>query len=53
MTPGLLKFKFTNLIGTTILEDGGHFLSHEIPEIFTDDVYKAVQAFRDWHQENK
>ncbi|CAH0598392.1 unnamed protein product [Chrysodeixis includens] len=53
MAPSLLRYKFTNLINTTALDDGGHFMAFELPEIFTEDVYRAVQAFKEWHQKNK
>ncbi|XP_072946438.1 juvenile hormone epoxide hydrolase-like [Epargyreus clarus] len=47
--PKLLKMKYTNLLGTTELDEGGHFLAFELPSIFAEDVFKAVQAFRNWN----
>ncbi|CAB3226255.1 unnamed protein product [Arctia plantaginis] len=44
---GILKMKFTNIINLTVLDDGGHFLAFEMPQVFSQDVFKAVKAFRD------
>lgn len=44
--PFLLKFKFPNLVQTSVLDDGGHFLAFELPKVFSEDVLKAVTAFR-------
>ncbi|XP_026738425.1 juvenile hormone epoxide hydrolase-like isoform X2 [Trichoplusia ni] len=51
--PSLIKTKFTNLINNTVLDDGGHFLAFELPKIFTEDVFKAVKAFKEFHEKNK
>lgn len=51
--PSVLGAKFTNLVGTTVLDDGGHFLAFELPQVFAADVFKAVKAFKEWHQTNK
>ncbi|XP_013165393.1 PREDICTED: juvenile hormone epoxide hydrolase-like [Papilio xuthus] len=48
--PSILKTKYINLLGTTVLEDGGHFLAFELPEIFVKDVFKAVDEFKNWHK---
>ncbi|KAG6458412.1 hypothetical protein O3G_MSEX010852 [Manduca sexta] len=50
--PALLRMKFTNLLNTTVLEDGGHFLAFELPQVFVEDVFRAVKAFREWHKSN-
>ncbi|XP_026315905.1 juvenile hormone epoxide hydrolase-like [Hyposmocoma kahamanoa] len=47
--PGFLKTKYTNLIDVTVLDDGGHFFAFELPKVYTEDVFKAVKAFREWH----
>nr|UBY12687.1 juvenile hormone epoxide hydrolase [Anticarsia gemmatalis] len=44
--PMLLKYKFSNLVGVTVLDDGGHFLAFELPKIFSEDVLKAIGEFR-------
>ncbi|PZC70942.1 hypothetical protein B5X24_HaOG214591 [Helicoverpa armigera] len=51
--PSILKTKFLNLLGNTVLDDGGHFLAFELPEVLTADVFKAVKVFKEWHQKNK
>ncbi|KOB72990.1 Juvenile hormone epoxide hydrolase, partial [Operophtera brumata] len=28
-----------------------HFLAFELPRVFVEDVFKAVKAFREWHQQ--
>ncbi|XP_045762718.1 juvenile hormone epoxide hydrolase-like [Maniola jurtina] len=45
--PNILSSKFSNLLGVTVLDHGGHFLAFELPELFAKDVYKAVKAFKD------
>ncbi|XP_045762706.1 juvenile hormone epoxide hydrolase-like isoform X1 [Maniola jurtina] len=45
--PNLMKFP--NLLGGTVL-DGGHFLAFELPQPFSADVFKAVKAFRAFHE---
>ncbi|XP_053620223.1 juvenile hormone epoxide hydrolase-like isoform X2 [Plodia interpunctella] len=47
--PSFLRTKYTNLLNATVLEDGGHFFAFELPQLFADDVFKAVKAFREWH----
>lgn len=49
----ILKFKYTNIINLTVLDDGGHFLAFELPHVFTQDVFKAVKAFKKLHQTNE
>lgn len=48
----ILKMKFPNLVGTTILQEGGHFIAFELPEVFTNDVIKAVTEFRKLQKKN-
>ncbi|XP_049881304.1 juvenile hormone epoxide hydrolase-like [Pectinophora gossypiella] len=50
--PFILRFKYPYLLNTTVLEDGGHFLALQLPRVFSQDVLKAVAAFRDWHKKN-
>ncbi|CAH2098058.1 unnamed protein product [Euphydryas editha] len=49
--PNILKLKFYNLQGVTVLDEGGHFIAFEMPQVFADDVFKAVRIFRDWHKQ--
>nr|AAB88192.1 epoxide hydrolase [Trichoplusia ni] len=48
----ILKIKFPNLVGTTVLQEGGHFIAFELPEVFTNDVIKAVTEFRKLQKKN-
>ncbi|XP_045455131.1 juvenile hormone epoxide hydrolase-like [Melitaea cinxia] len=48
-----IKTKYHNLLNNTILDDGGHFLAFQLPEIFSKDVLKAIESFREWHKKNK
>ncbi|OWR50536.1 juvenile hormone epoxide hydrolase precursor [Danaus plexippus plexippus] len=48
----LLKTKYVNLINETVLDDGGHFLAFELPKIFSEDVLKSIESFREWHRNN-
>ncbi|XP_059054501.1 juvenile hormone epoxide hydrolase-like [Achroia grisella] len=41
----ILKWKYTNLIGSTTLDYGGHFAALELPEDYAADVFKAVKSF--------
>ncbi|CAD0205920.1 unnamed protein product [Chrysodeixis includens] len=50
--PALLVTKFTNLVGTTVLDDGGHFLAFELPNEFSADVFKAIKAIKEWRKLN-
>ncbi|XP_072946427.1 juvenile hormone epoxide hydrolase-like [Epargyreus clarus] len=49
-SPTILKVKYSNIQGTTVLDEGGHFLAFELPKVFADDVFKAVKAFRSYHE---
>ncbi|XP_028031222.1 juvenile hormone epoxide hydrolase-like [Bombyx mandarina] len=44
----MLRWKYTNLLGSTNLDYGGHFAAFERPKDFSDDVFKAVKAFRNF-----
>ncbi|XP_048005689.1 juvenile hormone epoxide hydrolase-like isoform X3 [Leguminivora glycinivorella] len=48
----ILRIKFPNLIHTNAIEDGGHFLAFQLPKVFSEDVLKAVSAFRKQKKEN-
>ncbi|XP_041971900.1 juvenile hormone epoxide hydrolase-like isoform X2 [Aricia agestis] len=48
----VLKTKYPHLLGTTVLDDGGHFLAFEKPREMADDVFKAVNEFRKYHATN-
>lgn len=51
--PSILRTKYPNLLSTTVLDEGGHFLAFEMPKALADDVFKAVKAFREWREGNK
>ncbi|XP_037303636.1 juvenile hormone epoxide hydrolase isoform X2 [Manduca sexta] len=48
-SPPILQTKFPNLLNSTVLFDGGHFLALEMPELFADNVLNAIATFRNWH----
>ncbi|CAH0714810.1 unnamed protein product, partial [Brenthis ino] len=48
--PNILRSRFSNLLGVTVLDDGGHFIAFEKPKVFVEDVFKAVKSFREWHK---
>ncbi|CAK1547840.1 unnamed protein product [Leptosia nina] len=48
--PNILRTKYTNLVGVTVLDEGGHFIAFEMPEVLAADVFKAVKAFREWRK---
>ncbi|CAG9568747.1 unnamed protein product [Danaus chrysippus] len=48
--PHMIKSKYSNLLGVTVLDDGGHFIAFEMPKVFAEDVFKAVKAFREFHK---
>ncbi|XP_063834326.1 juvenile hormone epoxide hydrolase-like [Ostrinia nubilalis] len=48
-SPRILRTKYTNLLNVTVTEDGGHFLALELPKELTDDIFKAVKAFIEFH----
>ncbi|CAH0598405.1 unnamed protein product [Chrysodeixis includens] len=52
MSPEMLKYTFTNLLDTTVLDYGGHFLALELPEIFSEDLLNAITKFRSWHEKS-
>lgn len=47
----ILRTKYTNLLNTTVLDHGGHFIAFEQPAILAQDVFTAVTEFRRWHEE--
>ncbi|XP_045507046.1 juvenile hormone epoxide hydrolase-like isoform X1 [Colias croceus] len=49
----VLKTKYPNLLKATDLEDGGHFLAMELPEVYAKDVLTAITTFRNWHKEKE
>ncbi|XP_053620314.1 juvenile hormone epoxide hydrolase-like [Plodia interpunctella] len=52
LPPWMIRFKYPNLLNATMLDDGGHFVALEMPEVFANDVLNAVKAFRDYHHSN-
>ncbi|RVE45004.1 hypothetical protein evm_010322 [Chilo suppressalis] len=50
LPPWLIKLKYPNLVKDNPIDDGGHFLALELPQVFSEDVLNAVQAFRQWHK---
>ncbi|XP_063372935.1 juvenile hormone epoxide hydrolase-like [Cydia amplana] len=49
----ILRTKFPNLVQANAIDDGGHFLAFELPKVFSEDVLKAVTAFRKLKKEAK
>ncbi|XP_023946657.2 juvenile hormone epoxide hydrolase-like [Bicyclus anynana] len=47
--PNMKKFPY--LIEVSKLGDGGHFLAFELPDLFVQDVFKAVKAFIKFHED--
>ncbi|CAG9792548.1 unnamed protein product [Diatraea saccharalis] len=50
LPPWLIKLKYPNLIKDNPIDYGGHFLALERPQMFSEDVLNAVQAFKQWHK---
>ncbi|XP_049881309.1 juvenile hormone epoxide hydrolase-like [Pectinophora gossypiella] len=50
--PEILSLKYRNLLNTTVLDFGGHFLALEHPQVLTCSVFEALEAFRRWHRNN-
>ncbi|XP_061705579.1 juvenile hormone epoxide hydrolase-like [Cydia pomonella] len=48
----ILRRKFPNLVHANAIDDGGHFLAFQLPKVFSDDVLKAIAAFRKLKREN-
>nr|XP_034825846.1 juvenile hormone epoxide hydrolase-like [Maniola hyperantus] len=53
ITRWAIQKKFPNLIRSTLLDEGGHFLALELPQLFAKDVVTAIGEFRAWHKNNK
>ncbi|XP_063893486.1 juvenile hormone epoxide hydrolase [Helicoverpa armigera] len=51
-SPIMLKYKFTNLLRSTVLDSQGHFLAMEAPEVFSEDVLSALDLFLEFNEEN-
>ncbi|XP_026756628.2 juvenile hormone epoxide hydrolase-like [Galleria mellonella] len=51
--PIILRLKYPNLVNVTVLHDGGHFLATELPRVFADDLFTAVQSFRNFNRNIK
>lgn len=49
----VLKLKYKNYLRSTVVEDGGHFAAMENPQIMADDIFEAVDTFRDFHGKEK
>ncbi|CAH0714980.1 unnamed protein product, partial [Brenthis ino] len=45
----VLKLKYKNYLHSTIVDDGGHFAALENPEILANDIFQAVDTFREFH----
>ncbi|KAM3962230.1 juvenile hormone epoxide hydrolase-like protein 3 [Aphomia sociella] len=45
----LLRLKYKNYLHSTVVEDGGHFAALEMPDILADDLFEAVDTFREFH----
>ncbi|KAL4709531.1 hypothetical protein ACJJTC_007262 [Scirpophaga incertulas] len=44
----MLRWKYTNLLGVTPMEEGGHFAAFEMPQVFANDIINAVKKFREF-----
>ncbi|KAM3958731.1 juvenile hormone epoxide hydrolase-like [Aphomia sociella] len=44
--PIVLQVKFRNLVNVTVLQNGGHFLASELPDVFAEDLLEAIKTFR-------
>ncbi|KAJ8721327.1 hypothetical protein PYW07_002102 [Mythimna separata] len=53
MSPAMLKIKYTNLLSSVPLDNYGHFLAWEAPEVFSRVVIDALVEFRAYHAKNK
>ncbi|XP_075986143.1 juvenile hormone epoxide hydrolase-like [Anticarsia gemmatalis] len=51
-SPLQLKIKYPNLLKTEVLDDYGHFVAVEQPELFAESVINAIVEFEEWHQNN-
>ncbi|CAK1589852.1 unnamed protein product [Parnassius mnemosyne] len=51
-SPLVTRFKFPNILNVTVLDNGGHFVSLELPEVFSEDVLNAIREFRKWNKKN-
>ncbi|KRT85408.1 hydrolase [Oryctes borbonicus] len=48
-----LSLKYKNLVHTSDIEDGGHFAAFELPEIFANDVWIAVEKMETFYKSAK
>ncbi|XP_066600441.1 juvenile hormone epoxide hydrolase 2-like isoform X2 [Prorops nasuta] len=53
MPPCLLKYRFRNLIRSTIMPRGGHFPWLEEPKLFTDDIWASIDIMEVERHKNK
>lgn len=49
----ILKLKYKNYLQSTVVEDGGHFAAMEMPDVLANDIFKAVETFRDFNSKGK
>ncbi|XP_045762916.1 uncharacterized protein LOC123865744 [Maniola jurtina] len=42
------KLKYPNLLDVTLLDDGGHFLAFELPQLFVKDVFRGMKMAKLW-----
>ncbi|CAK1589682.1 unnamed protein product [Parnassius mnemosyne] len=49
----ILKLKYKNYLQSTVVEDGGHFAAFENPDILANDIFQAVDTFRQFHNQQR
>ncbi|XP_030032922.2 juvenile hormone epoxide hydrolase isoform X1 [Manduca sexta] len=52
MPPSMLKTKFSNLLAVDVLNDYGHFLAFEVPDVFASNFVSAVQRILAFNNQN-
>ncbi|KAI4471872.1 epoxide hydrolase 1-related [Holotrichia oblita] len=49
----LLTSRYKNLVHTNDIDDGGHFAAFELPKVFADDVWVAVEKIEMFYKSKK
>nr|XP_034826126.1 juvenile hormone epoxide hydrolase-like [Maniola hyperantus] len=44
------KLKYPNLLDVTLLDDGGHFLAFELPQLFVKDVFRGMKTIMEFRK---
>ncbi|CAH0687035.1 unnamed protein product [Chilo suppressalis] len=50
LPPWLIKLKYPNHLRDNPLDEGGHFLALELPQVFSEDILDAVKTIRQWYK---